>query len=252
MGRCKHMQHDKPGHLIASLIIRAAACIGGGSLILFLTFLYIGSLNVVDLGLSDIEALGLNSFLCLAFFVQHSWMIRKSFRQKLASHIPSPFHGAIYALFSGITLLMVILLWQESPQHIAVLEAPFNWLPRLAFLLSFTGLLWSARSLRSFDFVGKRKLLAHIHATPLPSMPFTIRGPYRYVRHPFYFFIVVMIWSCPEITLDRLLFNCLWTLWIIVGTVLEERDLTIEFGQDYHDYQKRVPMLIPWRMGLKS
>lgn len=252
MGRCKHMQPDKPGPLIASLTIRSAVCIAGGSLLLFITFLYIGSLNVVDFGLSDIEALGLNSFLCLTFFVQHSWMIRRSFRQKLASHIPSPFHGTIYALFSGIILLVVILLWQELPLHIVVLEAPFNWLARLAFLLSLIGLLWAARTLRSFDIVGKRQLLAHIHTTPLPSMPFTIRGPYRYVRHPFYFFIVVMIWSCPEITLDRLLFNCLWTLWIIVGTVLEERDLTMEFGQDYCEYQKKVPMLIPWRMSWKS
>ncbi len=83
-------------------------------------------------------------------------------------------------------------------------------------------------------------------------MPFTIRGPYRYVRHPFYFFILVMIWSCPETTLDRLLFNCLWSIWIVAGTVLEERDLTEEFGQKYRDYQKDTPMLIPWKICYKT
>jgi hypothetical protein len=34
-----------------------------------------------------------------------------------------------------------------------------------------------------------------------------------------------MIWSSPDISADRLLFNLLWTVWIFVGTLLEEMDL---------------------------
>lgn len=244
------MPHDKPRHIMAYLTLSSAVCLGGGSLVLFIAFLYAGPLNIVDLGLKNIEALGLNALLCLAFFVQHSCMIRRSFRQKLAHHIPIPYHGAVYALISGITLLLVIIFWHEVQHPIMSLEAPFNWVARLSFFLSFGGLIWGARSLRSFDSLGRRRIMAHLHSTNIPSMPFSIRGPYRYVRHPFYFFILIMIWSFPEITLDRLLFNSLWSLWIVVGTVLEERDLSLEFGQDYTAYQKKVPMLIPWRIGL--
>ena len=52
--------------------------------------------------------------------------------------------------------------------------------------------------------------------------------------------------------MDRLLFNFLWTVWIVIGSYLEEIDLIAEFGDAYRDYQKRVPMLVPflkWQRG---
>ncbi len=56
-----------------------------------------------------------------------------------------------------------------------------------------------------------------------------------------------MLWSCPDLTADRLLFNVLWTVWICVRAVLEEADLVADFGEKYIDYQSKVPMWIPWR-----
>jgi protein-S-isoprenylcysteine O-methyltransferase Ste14 len=71
------------------------------------------------------------------------------------------------------------------------------------------------------------------------------QGPYRYVRHPLYLFMLLLIWSAPRLSTDQLLFDVLWTAWIVVGTKLEERDLLADFGQTYRQYQKSVPMLIP-------
>lgn len=76
-------------------------------------------------------------------------------------------------------------------------------------------------------------------------MLFVVRGLYRWVRHPLYLFMILMIWSCPDLTSDRLLFNGLWTVWIVIGSILEERDLVSEFGNAYREYQRKVPMLIP-------
>lgn len=56
-------------------------------------------------------------------------------------------------------------------------------------------------------------------------------------------------WSYPALQADRLLINLLWTVWIIIGAFLEERDLFAEFGETYREYQRQVPMLIPWRRG---
>jgi protein-S-isoprenylcysteine O-methyltransferase Ste14 len=47
------------------------------------------------------------------------------------------------------------------------------------------------------------------------------------------------------VSADRLLFNVLWTAWIVAGTVLEEADLTAEFGDAYRAYRRDVPMLLP-------
>jgi protein-S-isoprenylcysteine O-methyltransferase Ste14 len=56
-----------------------------------------------------------------------------------------------------------------------------------------------------------------------------------------------LFWTNPEVTTDRLLFNILWTGWIYIGTLWEERDLLSEFGNTYAEYQKHVPMFFPWR-----
>ena len=66
------------------------------------------------------------------------------------------------------------------------------------------------------------------------------------MRHPLYLAVIVLIWACPDMTADRLLFNVLWTAWIVVGTVLEEVDLIAELGDEYREYRRTVPMLIPW------
>ncbi len=70
-------------------------------------------------------------------------------------------------------------------------------------------------------------------------------GAYRFVRHPLYLFMILLIWSTPRFSTDQLLFNVLWTLWIVVGTRLEERDLVADFGDTYRRYQVSVPMLLP-------
>ena len=56
------------------------------------------------------------------------------------------------------------------------------------------------------------------------------------------------IWVYPDLIADQLVFNVLWTIWIISGTLLEEKDLIREFGEKYMNYQQKVPMLIPYKL----
>ena len=57
--------------------------------------------------------------------------------------------------------------------------------------------------------------------------------------------MLLFIWSTPRMSTDQLLFNVLWTAWVFVGTKLEERDLLVDFGETYRQYQASVPMLMP-------
>ena len=59
--------------------------------------------------------------------------------------------------------------------------------------------------------------------------------------------MLLLFWSFPDLTSDRLLFNLLWTGWVVIVTYLEERDLVATFGKAYVEYQAKVPMLIPRR-----
>ncbi len=228
-------------------MIVLTALVGWSSLLAFAVFLFVGSLSLVDLGVSDAAGLVWNAFLCLAFFVQHSGMVRRSYRRWEARFVPSHYEGAVYTLASGIVLLALVVFWQPSMHTLASPDGMLRWLIRAGYFVAVVGFAWGARALGPFDPLGIEPILGRLRGTDPPSTPFTVRGPYRWVRHPLYFFVLLMIWSCPELTADRLLFNALFTAWIIVGTVLEERDLVCAFGEAYRDYERRVPMLIPWR-----
>ncbi len=62
----------------------------------------------------------------------------------------------------------------------------------------------------------------------------------------------MIIWSYPEPSPDRILFNVLWSVWILIGIQFEERDLVRDFGEDYIRYRSKVPMIIPYRIPGKS
>jgi len=228
-------------------MIFAATVMGGGSLILFAVFLFAGSPHLVPMGLSERAAFAWDGLLSLLFFVQHSGMLRKPFRSHLSRMIPAAYHQALFAIVSGITLTVLVLLWQPSSLSLYELRGLPRCLVRGCFFLAIAGFAWGALLLRLFDPFGRTPIIAHRQGRPLPPQPLVVRGPYRFIRHPLYLFTLMVIWSCPQMTADRLLFNLLWSLWIFTGTILEEADLLADFGEGYHAYQQQVPMLIPWR-----
>jgi protein-S-isoprenylcysteine O-methyltransferase Ste14 len=230
-----------------TVLIYSALVIGGGSLILFCLFLLFGPFALLDFGMNNEQALAFDSILCLLFFIQHSVLIRKSMRSRFEKHIPSEFYGAFYATSSGIALLMMTLLWQKT-FVIATAGAAAYWFLRALFVLSIAGFYWGVASLGSFDPFGIKKIKTATLIGKLKPVDLTVKGPYLWIRHPLYFFSLIMIWSSPDLTADRLLFNILWTLWIVMATKLEERDLLAEFGNKYREYQAMVPMLVPYKL----
>ena len=222
--------------------------VGTVSMLFWMVFLFHGSLNLVNLGLGEIAGFGLNGSLSLAFFIQHSVMLRKSFRRWLAKFIRAEYHGALFTIASGVVLLILVAFWQKSAYVLATPQGIIRWLMRAVFILAILGSYWGFRALGSFDAFGLSPILNNLRGKDPPPLPFIVRGPYRWVRHPLYFFCLLLIWSCPDLSLDRLLYNILWSTWIIVGSVFEERDLLADFGESYRDYQRKVPMLIPWRI----
>jgi len=243
----------KPDKMTAKIpaygILCSSVLLGAGSLTIFALFLFLGPFDLLDFGLSEPVSLGLNTSLCLIFFIQHSGMTRKSFRRWLERFIPPDFHNAFYTMMSGILIFTLIFFWQSSSHDLIKASGGLRWILRIAFFLGCTGMTWGAMSLRFYEPFGILKILRSLRGPGLPKrvMPFVIRGPYRWVRHPLYGCSLVLIWSCPDLSLDRLLFNALFTGWIIIGILLEERDLTEALGNRYRTYQNHVPMIIPYR-----
>jgi protein-S-isoprenylcysteine O-methyltransferase Ste14 len=235
----------QPVRFLQYCVISASCFIGGGSFVLFLIFLYVGSFDWVNFGLKEPTLLAFDALLCVVFFVQHSTMIRQSFKNRLHKIIPAYYHGAFYSISSGTILLILIILWQDSNFYLFNQQDGIRTIFRIVFFSCIGLFVWGCLALKSFDFFGLEPIMANIKGTKTTGIPFIVRGPYRWVRHPLYFAMLLLIWSCPDISIDRLLFNILWTVWVVVGTALEERDLVEGFGEGYLDYQRKVPMLLP-------
>ena len=229
------------------LILVLAGVIGGGGLLAFIVFLFIGPLNIVNLGLSESQALLMDTFLCLAFFIQHSIMARKSFHQRLARLIPAQYGRPLYAIVSGVFVIGLVMLWQESNYTLFTLQGILRWFFQAFFFLAIACVLW-ALSVGFLDLYRLRPIMHDLRGTEPNPVPLITRGPYRWIRHPLYISSFFLLWSYPDLTLDRLLLNLLFTFWVIAGILLEERDLVNAVGQEYRDYQRKVPMVLPSRI----
>ena len=241
-------QNTRISSFPAYLVVALAIVLGGGSLLLLGVFLLVGSFTLVDFGLAVPAALVLDGSLCLVFFLQHSGMVRRSFQQRFDAIASAHYRNAVYAIASGAALLLLLLLWQRTEPVVITIEGPLRWCLYAVLLVSLTGFLWGVRSLGTFDALGIQPILAKPENKTVSPMPLTVHGAYRWVRHPLYTSSLLLIWAQPDLTYDRILFNLGWTGWIIIGCILEERDLRARFGEAYAKYQQQVPMLIPWRI----
>ena len=89
-----------------------------------------------------------------------------------------------------------------------------------------------------------------LHVEIRDNHEFVQTGPFRFIRHPTYFSMVLELISFP-------LFCSAWFMLLIVPIAyipalilrlrLEEPALVEKFGDAYRAYQRRVPMLIPYK-----
>ena len=239
---------NRQEQLWASVLMYSAAIAASVGLLAFGLFIFSGPFHIYDMNLTHSGRLAWDALLSALFFLQHSGMVRRGHQAAMAKLLPEYALGALYALVSGLASVAVVVLWQPTDAMVLELQGPGRWMARGVFILAVAGMAWGVMAFKAFDPLGAAPIKARMSETPFPTIPFTVRGPYLWVRHPLYFFVLVMLWSCPDLSTDRLLFNLLWSGWIVAGTFLEEKDLVSDFGEEYLRSQQQVPMLIPWKI----
>ncbi|MDX9789124.1 MAG: methyltransferase [Desulfobacterales bacterium] len=238
-----------PSRAVACCLIFLSAVTGGLAIPAFGLFLFLGLPGRINLHFTPVLSLCFDAILSLLFFVQHSLMIRKRLKPTFLGDAGK---GAFYSIFSGLTLFVIMIFWQKSfLVHFDIKD----YSKILVVLLLFPAIVvggWGLLSLSNLDPLGITALKHHLAKIPFKSPPFITKGAYRFVRHPLYLSCLLFIWSSPSITADRLLMNLLWTIWIVIGTILEEKDLVARYGSRYRTYQKHVGMLFPRLLNQKG
>ena len=226
------------------MLIVLAAVLGVGSVVL-LAFWPLGTLRIVRPQWSEPVILSWDALLSLLFFVQHSSMLRRGVRARMAAFVQPLYHPAVYAAASGLALLVVILFWQPSTVRLFTLAPPWRYVANGFALAALALFIWGFRSLRSFDPLGIRPLADHLRSKPPQPCPFAVHGAYRFVRHPLYLGFIVAFWAPPAMSAGHLLFAVATTGYIFIGIFLEERDMVAYFGEAYVTYKKRVSLILP-------
>jgi len=81
---------------------------------------------------------------------------------------------------------------------------------------------------------------------------FSNTGWYSIVRHPLYFFSILFMVLNPVMTFQWLMLTIMSIVYFIIGSLIEERRLAGEFGEEYQQYQRQVPFIIPTNSSLLS
>jgi methanethiol S-methyltransferase len=194
------------------------------------------------------QALLNNLRLLSLFAIQHSVMARKSFKAWWTRYVPASVERSTYVLFASLTLDLLFWQWQAIPIVIWRIDQP-----QIAIVISSLSLggwlivLTSTFLINHFELFGVRQVVDNLSDRASPAPRFRTPLFYNFVRHPIYLGFLIAFWATPNMTAGHLLFAGVTTIYVVIGVLLEERDLTAMFGDDYRNYRDRVPMLLPWR-----
>jgi methanethiol S-methyltransferase len=180
----------------------------------------------------------------------HSFLISIRFTNYLNRVLKNyyAFYRLFYVLFSLVLLIWVINIPTQLDNEIVIANVPpwsiirqiLTWGSLLMFFWTFFF------NYDSLSFFGIRQILnfGKVKQTNR-SEEIKKSGLLALTRHPMYLALIIFL-LCQTVTMADIVVNAILIIYVIIGTVLEEKKLVLEFGDAYRKYQQEVPMLIPF------
>lgn len=156
----------------------------------------------------------------------------------------------IFYVAQSIILLIPILYVYYSLPSDSIIDVHIS-VKIILNIIFAAGLLFGIYAARSYDnwtFFGVNQFFNRVKKGEKDfkeHLVFHKEGALRYVRHPYYFAGLLLVWGRVPAYRDIPL-NVVFTLYFVFGAVNEERKLKKQFGNEYKNYMKEVPMLIPF------
>ena len=170
-------------------------------------------------------------------------------RQWLGQRPADGIYRLLYNVIAALTIIPPLLLVALLPDGPPVWRLPTLLLfitvsLQLAALAAIVISLWRVGLPR---FIGLRQFFRLWAGEAEPRDPPILRtdGLHGWVRHPLYFFSLVVVWLLPVMTPNLFVLNLGLTAYFWIGSIFEERKLVQDFGEAYRAHQRRVPRLLP-------
>ena len=199
---------------------------------------------------------------CAALAAIHSLLASKPAKD-LARRIVGPrYRNGLYR-FAFNAKSVLVLVWATwwflrlPDREIYRVRMPWSWLFRAGQVASLSVLLSAVRVIGVLDFAGisqLRSLLAGLDPDPEPEAqgpPLGADGqmvmaqPFRLTRHPSNLGALGVFLLFPRMTVNRLALVMLVALYVVFGSLHEERRLRDAYGEPFERYRRGVPFLVP-------
>ena len=187
----------------------------------------------------------------LAWCTVHSVLIApfwmRWMRRLLGARIA--YYRLFYDLFSVASIVPLYLLERRMPgEPLFVWSFPLSLIQWTMLAAGLALMVAGGRQYNQRYFFGLQQIAdARAGRIEQPAV-FKAEGILRRVRHPYYTAGILIVLFLGNITTVTIATKAVLILYFIVGTLLEERKLVAEFGEECRIYQREVPMLVPrWR-----
>lgn len=189
--------------------------------------------------------------LWLLYFSIHSLFASLKFKQLILYAYPwfMPWYRLSFNLLATLLLIPPVVVMFLYPGNLVWEWTGISrYFANTLAILALIGFSWSLRSYDSSEFLGTRQLKEGRQEIK-EQESFHLSVFHRYVRHPWYAFSLVLIWT-RDMYVSYLISAFLMSLYFILGSHLEEKKLIAFHGDQYRLYRNYVAALIPlpWRI----
>ena len=185
----------------------------------------------------------------------HSYLATNKIKNKLTEKFGAKI--AFYRLFYNlIAILIFYLLFRFLPRpglELYNLPNPYDIIILIPQFAALAGFFWVLNYFCVKEFLGINQIIRwknnQYNVKELDEhLTLRIKGPYKFSRHPLYFFSIMFLVLRPTMDLFYLTFVACIIAYFYVGSIYEEKKLVERFGEQYLEYRKEVPRIMPVKL----
>jgi len=160
----------------------------------------------------------------------------------------TPYYRIGYNILATVLLIVPVgFMFSRQGEYLWQWQGYGKWLANGLAAAAIAAFFWTLRYYDMGEFTGVKQSRSKPAAIE-DQQTFTLSPMHRYVRHPWYFLGLVVVWTRD---MDYLFLTSaiVLTIYLYVGATLEENKLLAYHGEVYRRYRERVPGIIPrpWR-----